>query len=653
MRNYHWLIILIISACKSTSNTTVEVKIEPINNETKRISSDKYIWYHPNEWWKIDAEPFPVSKDSFEYRMFFAQYGNPPRYEINSWKSTTWTEWVNYNGFHAPKYLQGHAWNGFIMDNKAFLEKNPELIAEIDGKRPGITITHKLCVTNPTVQSMYTEYLLARALKQGNDSPMLGVEPSDGAKYCTCKNCLSLGSLSNQIFYFANVMAKNIKKVYPKGNVNLLAYYTHIDPPTFPLEKNVYVTVISGNLQNSNSPEFMMKQWKEKTDNLVMYEYFQIPQWRGDLPRFEQKEFFKRAQFAKTLNYKGFWHEAGANIMATINLGLFNTYFKNTNLTWDEIFNKFIADCFPHAQEDVKRMFTRWNNTWLWEKEINASLYDLNEASKKIPLNSDEAKRLNDLKAYIHYTRLYLEQYRDKPNLKKKALLLEYIYKISDKNIVHVNAISQVVLNGVKDTSLVNKYTFLSARVAKAQIKCLTFEEIEKNFQADLKLYPPRKIEFKDEMPLETIQKMKLNDSSFIKQALIHLLPDSYYSVYAEKPIEITCKRLVPKDSTNKKITITISSSDWTFINSKDILLEETWKINLPKKDIYKISFHKTGPTSLEIKGSFIGIIKKEHVSNWSLNYLVPTINNKFLKADKTIEIEDRPQLLYMIKDAK
>jgi hypothetical protein len=446
-------------------------------------------------------------------------------------------------------------------------------------------------------------------------------------------------------------MAQNTKKVYPTGNVNLLAYYTHIDPPTFPMEKNVLVAVTANGFNSSNSPENTMLMWSKKTNNLVLTEYFQIPQWHGDLPRFDQKDFFKRSQFAKSLNYKGFWHESGASIFATINLNLFNTYYKNPQLSWDQIFNKFIADCFPNAQDDIKRMFNRWYGTWLWEKEINASLFDLNEATKKIPLNSDEAKRLNDLKAYVHYTRLYLEQYRDKPNLKKKEILLDYIYKISDKNIVHVNAISQIVLNGIKDTSLINRFSYFSSSVAKAQIKCLSFEEIEKNFQADLKLYPPRKIEFKDESPLETIQKMKLNDSIFIKQALIHLLPDSYYSVYSEKPIEITCKRLVPKDSTNKKITITISNSDWTYINSKDILLEETWKINLPKKDIYKISFHKTGPTSLEIKGNFIGIIKKDHVSNWSLKYLQPTSNNKLLKADKSIEIEDRPPLLFMLNE--
>lgn len=652
MKYYHWLIFfLLISACKSTSNTTVEVKIEPIKNETKKITSNKYIWYHPNEWWKINAEPFPVSKDSFEYRMFFVQYGNPPRYENNSWKSNTWNEWVNYNGFSAPKNLEGHAWNTFVLNNKNFFEKNPECIAEINGKRPGITVTNKLCVTNPLVQSMYTEFLLSRAQKQASSSPMLGVEPSDGAKYCTCKQCKNLGSISNQVFYFANVMAKNIKKVYPEGNVNLLAYYTHIDPPTFPLEKNVYISVTPSSLQNSNSPEFIMKQWKEKSDNLVMYEYFQIPQWHGDLPRFNQREFFKRAQFAKKLNYKGFWHESGASIFATINLNLFNTYYKNPQLSWDQIFNKFLADCFPHAQDDIKRMFNRWYGTWLWEKEINASLYDLNEASKKIPANSDEYKRLNDLKAYIHYTRLYLEQHRNKNDLKKKEILLDYIYKISDKNIVHVNAISQIILNGVKDTSLVNKFSFFSSRVVNAKIKCLSFDEIERNFQADLILYPPQKIDFNSETVKEKIQKMNLNDSNYINQALIHLIPDSYYNIYSEKPIEITCKRLVPNDSSNKKITITIANNDWTYINSKDIQLDETWKIILPKKDVYQISFHKTGPTSLEFKGSFIGIIKKEHIFNWSLNYYLPQMNNKFQKVSKSVEIDNQPQFLYMINN--
>lgn len=413
-------------------------------------------WYHPNPWWKVARENTPVTKNAFEYRQALPQFGYPHRWTGEKWDDSDWKKWTEHNKISAPHRLAGHAWQVFIQQNAETLKKNPQFLAEVKGARLGYGKTAKLCVSNKDLQKLFIQNAIDRFEKQGDMEGYVSVEPSDGAGHCECSECKKMGSISNRVFYLANITAKAIQQKFPKGGVNLYAYYEHADTPSIRLEPNVHVTVIPNGFQELYDGDVLMHLWKKKTDNLSYYDYIAIPQWKGELPRIHIQNFLRRLEIAKKLKYRGFWHEVGFSLPATISIQLMSQLWRDPSLTWETVYTRFINDCFPNASVPMKRLFDRWLNEWNEKDEFSLAYADIREAEKG-KLTRDEKKRLADIKAYTYYIGAY-QRWRSNENENTTQQFFNQFYSIADKQLVNTSALFQLFKSKIKNPAVQQQY---------------------------------------------------------------------------------------------------------------------------------------------------------------------------------------------------
>lgn len=418
------------------------------------------MWYHPNPWWKVARENTPVTKDAFPYRQALPQYGYPARWTGSSWDASDWTKWAEHNKISAPHRLVGHSWQVFIQQNAELLKKNPQYLAEIKGVRLGYGKTSKLCISNKQLQKVFVQNALERFTKQADYTGFVSVEPSDGGGHCECNDCKKMGSISNRVFYLANLAAKAIGKKYPKGGVSLYAYYEHADTPSIRLEPNVHVTVIPSGFQTFYDGDVLMYLWKKKTNNLSYYDYIAIPQWKGELPRIDIQNFLRRIAIAKKLNYKGFWHETGLSLPASIALQLMTQLWRDPSLTWQQVFDNFINDCFPNARIPMKRLFDRWFNDWKGDEEIILAFQDIQEAEAK-SLSVQEKNRLGDIKAYLLYISAY-QEWRSNESPETTQHFFDQVFAIAHKQVVNTSALFQLFGSKLKDQATRQRYNILA-----------------------------------------------------------------------------------------------------------------------------------------------------------------------------------------------
>lgn len=650
------LITISLYACNSTKNTPIAVNQPLVINKVTDTVTIKYespLWYHPNEWWKINAAPFPVSKDSFSYRNFAPQYGYPFEFVNGKWIDSTYRKWKVYNQFYSQNELHGHMWNIFILENKDIFKTHPEYLSEVNGKRLGYGSTNKLCVTNQEVEKLFTQYIENKIKKSGNDSLMVSIEPSDGGNHCTCKNCIELGSVSNRVFYFANKISRNIKELYPKVKLNIFSYYQHSLPPDFPIEKNIHITIIPGGFQQLYSPEAMFYLWNDKAEERTYYEYFGIPQWTGDMPAIEIDEIINKVDLIRRLQYKGCRYETSVSLNALILLNLWNRYLMYPDKGWDFIYNKFIDDCFPSSKVDMNRLFKRWHHVWLEKDEIGPALFDLQQATNKTkdPL---EIERLRDIKAYVHYMILYLDWNTDVKNKEKASVLLDYVHSVNRRKICNYVAISQIVSKHFKsDSSFVDDYSWKRMVKKNKDELWITNTQIDQNFQNDIKLFIPRKLEIDYTSAIETIEKMKIRKDQYLKEYNASFINSNYLDVYTGQPLQIYISKIIDlPENDNQELVITIQNKKLTYLKTYKLTKEHNYIIEIPFKDQYRITFNQMQTAVASICGEFIPIVPLKSVTNWTdFKYYYPDELYKWKLATNGQKITHRlPDLFILAK---
>lgn len=591
---------------KITEKKKEEKKEEIDNNKSNNIVDSDKIWYHPNPWWKISSKPFPVDKDSFKYIKNAPQYGftlfiNPL---TNQLEKDGWNDWqiVNHQLYEDGAII--HNWQTFIALYKDDFSNHPEYLAEIDGKRLGFGKSNKLCVTNKNLQKLYVDYTNKR-IQDNPKFKFFSIEPSDGAGFCSCVNCSKLGSISNQVFYFANQIAKEIKKSHPDKQLGIYAYNTHSDPPNFSIEENVKVVLAPEGFQTNYSNLGILLDWSKIHHNMGIYEYFGIPQWKGEQPRIVIKDLINRIKFAEANHFDMIIFESSTNLNSTLLMSMLSSIMMNPNLTWDEVYNRFLDNCFKDSKKPIQRLFNRWHSIADFNAtEINYSIYDLNEASN-LTKNANELQRIRDLKAYLHYLVLYNEWGKDRTNSIILKQYFDYLYNSGNRNIVNVNALTQMfAATFSNDAILKSKYTYKNI-LDKAWIKFITDTEIENNFKNDLKNYPPI---FKENLSNQDIKKIAAKTNP---QQLL----DNYdYQINARNSLDVFSSdksiSIVPT-FTQKDIQtmMSIYSKEGIFIQQKLLNNNESWTVQLPEPGIYTIMQNRVNAVQVNIKGKFAPIL--------------------------------------------
>ena len=595
-----------------TNNKAVFVLLAFIFSLPHKIDSQE-ISYHPNKHWTVRADAVKPNTQ-VEFHYFNPQYGYPQRNLAGKSDYEEWESWKEKNHFSYKYKLEGHVWQAVIANHKEIFQKHPDYLSQVNGKRPGYGVARKLCVSNKNVQELFIKDRIEAFKKLNDPEGSVSVEPSDGAGFCECSNCKKLGSISNQVFFLANLTAARLREKFPKGKVNLYAYNKHAELPDFDIEPNVHVTVIPAGFQSVYDGDVMMSLWAKKVKLKTYYEYFTIPQQKAEQPRIYIQDFLDRMNLARKLGYQGYWFETGVNINSAIALVLFNQLWLDSTLTWEIVSARFLRSCFRDSYTPMKRLFGRWWHTWLGDQEYPAALYDLNEASR-LATSPDEQERINDLKAYVHYLILYSQWDKNRQNARLAQNLFDYMYQSRSRVIVNGPALYEV-FKSLLNKAQQERYNWRT----KANIKywpALTEKTIRENFIADQKNYKPQSLNFNFVPIVQGVKSVRQRAEPLQSFRLNCRKMGDKIRVYSEGPINIKLINFADHGNYNdKKLLLSVMDTDGNvFYNDFILYSKPNLKLNLPSQKVYIISLLQYFRTEIEITGKVIPIVDKEQLS--------------------------------------
>lgn len=479
-----------------------------------------YKWYLPGENWtivpKLNTIHWAINKahiPDFINRDFFGTGGILLNKELDPDNAVKkdWNLWKKRNRFGQDIKTSGHAGATFNRAHKETLLKHPEYLAEIDGKRVPFSNSAKLCISNKNLVQLFIadriknyEQKLKRFGKDDYRALAVSVEPSDGAKHCTCGSCKAMGSISTRYFGLANEVAKTIRKKYPKAKVFMYAYNRHADVPDIELEENLLISVIPYSFQRVASPEVLLENWSNKIDDFFIYDYLAIPDWKKDLPNTNPKQIAKKIRYWHSNNVNGVTFESSYS-SASVGLSLYiaSKIMWDLNENEDDLLNAFFEDCFGSAKMPIQSLYNRWWKNYNGVYDTPFSYENIKQASS-LTNDSKIEKRINELKAYLIYTNLfnkYTDQDKGTSQQSQKAIeIINYIWSIHDLKMIHTSRMHNLIVNKheKKNPQFKQKWAFKKIKPTTwSSMKPLSPAQINSKFEAlpKNKLFADQKIQ--------------------------------------------------------------------------------------------------------------------------------------------------------------
>lgn len=384
-----------------------------------------------------------------------------------------WQRWQSANRMGQSFTINtSHAWHAipgaFKMQGFPFkkeFEEHPEYFALVGGKRT----PPQFCVTNAGLQKAVTRYA-NQFFEVNPTSDMVSLDTADQAGWCTCADCKKLGPHSDQAFYLANVVAKDLQKSRPGKYVGVLAYSWHSDPPAFVLESNVFVMLTNGMNASKLSFDELFDAWTKKCRSLGIYEYFTF--WEMDKcmlpgkgPQNSIDDLPARFQRYTDHNVIGFTAES-ADAWGTHGLG----YYVANKVLWDPsvdlkaLKTDFYEKAFGPAAPAMSRYYERLDlshDPFRGVAQLRECLEDLREATTLAQSRPDVLARLDDLKVTLIYTYLgnKVEETTEDAGQKERALeWFKWAYRIRNTSMIDWTTFRSAVGNHEYKRTLAAKF---------------------------------------------------------------------------------------------------------------------------------------------------------------------------------------------------
>jgi hypothetical protein len=452
-------------------------------------------WYGPGENWFVKPAAITGAdiagqwaRPTFRNRGFFGTGGldvPPPNDPKNQYK-TDWYAWKRRNRFNSDFAGVGHGGQAFYLENKELLDKHPEWFNSEAGKQSG-----RIKIENAEAVAAYKAWVKKKYGASTQPFIVIGVEPEDGRGGSDDPlppdgfAGLDKWNHADKWWWLANEVAKD----YPEDDSHIVAsMYAYGDGPTnalaprFKLRKNVYPIIVPYAFQTAYLPQEMVKVWASKINgSMGLYDYWNITQWSQGLPQFNLYGMKNKLKFWHDNKVDGLYMETtdAAGPMGH-SWWIAGQLQFDLNQDFNAVYNQYLTDLFGKAAPAMKQMYDRWSNNPQGAGEVSLSLADLRAADALVPRNGPQWKRINELKAYVHFMKLY---YRHDGTQESKNRLFEYLYSIHHLFMVQTSAfmgqwyISPLDKGNVVPTTLV---------------KSLTDEEIDAQFQSDLVSHPKK-----------------------------------------------------------------------------------------------------------------------------------------------------------------
>ncbi len=450
-------------------------------------------WYGPGENWFV--KPAAVGGDdiaggwiapTFRHRTFFGTGGldipapNDPK---NLYKAG-WYAWKRRNRFNADFADTGHTGAAFYGENRELLDKHPEWFNSEAGRRNG-----RIRIEIPEAVAAYAAWAKKQA---GSREPfiVIGVDPEDGRGGADDPlppdgfAGLNKWNHADKWWWLANEVAKG----YAEAGRVIVSMYAYGNGPTnaltprFPLRKNVYPVIIPYAFQKAYVPADMVKTWAARIDGTMgIYDYWNITQWSQGLPQFDIHTMRDRLRF---------WHDNkvdGVHIETTDAAGpmghswwLAGQLLFDLGRDFDPLYRQYLTDLYGKAAPAMRRMYDRWSLNPQGAGEVSLSLADLQAADGLVERNGPEWKRINEMKAYVHFMKL---SYDHDGTQASKDRLFEYLYAIHHLYLVQTSAfMGQAYISPLDKGNI----------IPKTVVKPFTPDEIDARFRADLQSDPKK-----------------------------------------------------------------------------------------------------------------------------------------------------------------
>jgi hypothetical protein len=266
----------------------------------------------------------------------------------------------------------GHIYSRILAPS--YFEEHPEWFALVAGRR---TPDGQPCTTNPEVIDLFADYYREFWTKHPATN-FSSICPNDTNGFCECENCRALDPpgmewyqgayVGPRIFAFCNAVADRLKEEFPDKCLCTYAYMNYTVPPDMPLADNLWVMIchssgadyahpMCSSDGHYTDPSFgdIVEAWAQKTDRLMLYEYYWKLAWGGSiLPR--HRSVFKDVPWLISQGVKGFytqcWHEWDTNGLSYY---CFNRLLWDAEADADEVLNDFYTKYYGPAAQVMGR----------------------------------------------------------------------------------------------------------------------------------------------------------------------------------------------------------------------------------------------------------------------------------------------------------
>jgi hypothetical protein len=567
----------------------------------KHLRSLGFKFYLPDDLYTITPavqNPFGSKKDIIDQP--FAQVRNfagtggfgTANADTDKTVERSWNLWKLRNGFGSAYYLSGHRGEDFILSNKQTLKKHPEwLVTPLTGDDYK-DMTIKLNYLNKQAVDFYTDWTIEPftrkeyKLPSKNVTDFQSIEPSDGGGFI---NALSPGkklpSPSDQVYAAANLAAQKLDKFFPDRpniGVNVYAYSSHAEPPTFPLHPRVFVQLVPYQFQNVAYGPSFIKLWSSKAKRFGIYDYFNYADAQWDLPGgITLEETMLRLVYSIKSGSEGTSYETSYSKFTTgVPLWVIGRYLVDGDANWKKNLEQFENDLYKNGSPFIKELFSlfylkgNFTSDQLW----NASELIIKASSVK----GDEQyrNRILELKQYLYFIHLVFQSRNEASGsfMERHLPILQYAWKLYETRIIHSYRIMQLVCYGFlnsnpSDPEYKQYYqTHLDwfpeterSKTAWSKIpQYISPQEIEKNFQMMKSKYLKT-----ESYPSFTINDVwKAIEPNFKPKKEFAFSGNytlrAYFNIAAKKPTHIKIKYKLTSAPQHGRITLSGIDNDYT-----------------------------------------------------------------------------------------
>lgn len=354
-----------------------------------------------------------IGEPDYEYRRFANGHG----YNKNK------TVEDRFNFWHAANRLGGafdvainHSYQVIVANNREDFLKHPEFFAG-QVEKGQIPPNPKFNVGNPKLVELVKRDAIKRIeLAKHRRLPlqMISMEPSDGGGYCDKPECKALGTVTDQVYFLANEVARHIHRHYPGIWVGVLAYNQHIVPTRLSLSPNMFVMVTNGFNRSKYSTRELLRLWRKKAGKIGVYEYLSVYEWDNDLPG---RPLATQIEYLKT-SIRNYYQDGARSYLGETTIGWVNKglgqyvasrLLWNTRSNLDSIIADFYDKCFENAAIPMRKLFISLEKAprgYLSDNDL-AKWIDLVQEADRLSSSLQVKKRIVYVKEYLHYLVLY------------------------------------------------------------------------------------------------------------------------------------------------------------------------------------------------------------------------------------------------------